>query len=54
MLSVVIPIQTSSCRLVWLKVGEVVFGLLLDFGWVTVGHTTFLPNHYKIIIRSSV
>ena len=53
LLSMVIPIQTSFCRFVKLKVPGVVLGQLLDIDWVTVGHTTLLPNHHKIITRSS-
>ena len=26
---------------------EVILGELLDIGWVTLGHTIFLPIHYK-------
>ena len=44
LLSVIIPIQTSSSRFVRLEVREVVFGPLLDIGLVTVGHTTLLQT----------
>ena len=49
LLSVVIPIQTSFCSSVRLQIPEVVLGKLLDIGWVTLGHTTPLPIHHKII-----
>ena len=32
---------------------EVLFGQLLDIGWVTLDHTNLLPNHHLIITHTS-
>ena len=48
----VIPIHTSSCTFVRLKMPEVVLQQLLDTGWVTISHTTLLPIHHKIITQT--